>query len=174
MKKTVLWLALFANVIVSPFVSAVEPVDETRLELIRTHCIAAQATMQRVLRSDTVARINRGRSYEEMVKLLAAFNSRAALNTYDASTLVQATAQFESEFAAFKSTWLVYETTLRDGIRMNCRERPADYYDSLTQVRQRRAELTAHIDRMNQLLDTYDVGFDAIRLEIAAKEVPRD
>lgn len=169
MKKAVLFLAITLSTLVSPFVSAAEPLDETRLQLVRNHCVAAQATLQQVLRSDTVTRINRGRSYEETVKLLAAFNSRAALNTYDASRLVQTTALFEAEFTAFKSSWIAYETSLREALRIKCQEQPNEFYAALVKTRELRVRLTAHIAVLSQLLDTYKTGFDEIRTDIMSR-----
>lgn len=166
MKRIVLLVAVMLNVLVSPFVSAVEPIDATRLQLVRDHCVSAQAALQRVLRGDTVVRINRGRSYEEMIKLLSALNSRAALNTYDASRLVQTAALFEAEFGAFKSTWISYETSLRETLRYKCQEQPEAFYASLARTREYRTQLTSHIGALGQLLDTYKSGFDELRAQI--------
>lgn len=156
--------------LVSPSVSAAESLDDTRLTLVRQHCVAAQATMQQVLRSDTAVRINRGRSYEELIKLLAAFNSRAALNTYDVSALVQTTSQIETEFDAFKSTWIGYETSLKEGLRIRCQEQPQQFYDSLAKTRGLRASLTGHIDNLGRQLDAYRQGFEDVRTRVADRE----
>lgn len=156
-------------VIGSHFVSALEPLTDARIEIIRQNCTEAQATMQRVLRSDTASRVNRGRAYEQTIKLLAAFNSRAALNTYNVPGLIDSTATFESEFSAFKDTYIAYDNALRDALNIKCSEQPVTFYDALHKARDQRALLVTHITAMNHLLDTYDAGLTDITNQINAK-----
>lgn len=169
MKRIGFLLATALVVLVSPFVSAAEPLDDTRIEIIRQNCSDAQVTLQRVLRSDTASRVNRGRAYEETIKLLAAFNSRAALNTYNIPDLIESTASFEAEFVAFKATYIKYDESLKNTLRIKCTEQPVTFYDSLTKTRELRAALAVHITSMNRLLDTYDTGLTRITGEIKTK-----
>lgn len=166
MKRFGLFLSTTLVVIVSPFVSAAEPLDDARIEIIRQSCRSAQTTMQQVLRSDTAARVNRGRAYEETIKLLAAFNSRAAFNTYNVPGLIESTAAYEAEFVAFKATYINYDTSLKNTLRINCIDQPVTFYDSLTRTKELRAGLTAHIVKMDQLLDTYNAGLLEINVQI--------
>lgn len=158
MKRFGLCLSVAMVVLVSPFVSAVEPLNEARVEVIRQNCSSAQVSMQRVLRSDTASRLNRGRAYEETIKLLAAFNSRAAINTFNVPVLIQTTADFESEFSAFKTSYIVYDTSMKETLRIKCSEQPVTFYDSLTKTREQRAKLHAHINKMNEYFDAYATG----------------
>ncbi|HXH04893.1 MAG TPA: hypothetical protein VNI82_00515 [Candidatus Nitrosotenuis sp.] len=169
MKRLGLILTFALVALASPFVFAAEPLDDARVEIIKQNCSQAQATMQRVLRSDTATRINRGRAYEEMIKLLAAFNSRAAINTLNVPDLIQTTAAFETEFIAFKSSYTSYDISAKDTLRIKCQEQPVTFYDSLTRVRENRAALAAHIVKMNEHLEAYTVGLDDVASQIELK-----
>lgn len=171
MKRIGLIISTALVILVSPGVSAVEPLDVTRLELVRAGCVSAQTTMQHVLRSDTVARINRGRAYESTIKLLAAFNSRAALNTFDVSSMVQITAQFESELRAFKSGWIDYETSLKDTLRIRCQEEPQVFYDALVKTRTLRGDMTQRIVKLDTLLVNYDQGLTSIQAQVISRAI---
>ncbi|MBC7746437.1 hypothetical protein H7Y40_00440 [Pedobacter sp.] len=169
MKRFGLLLSTALVVLVSPFVSAVEPLDDARIEIIRQNCTEAQVTIQQVLRSDTASRVNRGRAYEETIKLLAAFNSRAALNTYNVPDLIESTALFESEFSAFKTTYINYDIALKDTLKIKCTEQPVTFYDALTKTREKRAALALHITTMDRLLDTYETGLVEVSSQIKVK-----
>jgi hypothetical protein len=170
MKRFGLLVSVALVVLVSPFVSAAEPLDDARIEIIRQHCQEAQVTMQRVLRSDTAARVNRGRAYEETIKLLAAFNSRAAFNTYNVPGLIESTAAFEDEFNDFKSTYISYDTSVKNILRIKCTEQPVTFYDSLTRIREQRAALHGHILKMDEHLDTYNLGLTEIMVQVKERE----
>ena len=135
MKRYILGLILFSVVAFSAPVQAVDPIEDSRIDLIRSVCISSQGAMQRVLVSDRVTRINRGRAYEDTVKLLAAFNSRAALNTYNVSDLVANTATLETQFGKFKNQYLDYEQKLKIVIDVDCKDRPAEFYNNLQRAR---------------------------------------
>lgn len=169
MKRAGLLLSTALVVLVSPFVSAQAPFDDARVEVIRQNCTAAQVVMQRILRSDTASRLNRGRAYEETTKLFAAFNSRAAINRYNVPELVQASADFEKEFSAFRVTYIGYDTSMKEALRIRCQEQPVTFYDALTKVRENRAKLAAHVTKLSQTMTTYKTGLADVQTQITQR-----
>lgn len=143
-------------------VYAVEPIEDSRIDLIRNNCVAAQGAMQRVLASDRVTRINRGRAYEDTLRLLAAFNSRASLNTYNVSELVEYTSTLETQFTAFKTQYLDYEQKLKSVIDMNCKDQPAEFYNNLQRARAARESIQKSIDNIDKTLTDYRTGLDKV------------
>lgn len=169
MKRAGLLIATALVVLVSPFVSAAEPLDDARVEVIRQNCETAQVSMQRVLRSDAATRINRGRVYEETTKLMAAFNSRAAINRYNVPQLVQATADFDKNFLEFKLSYITYDIGMKEALRIKCRDQPVTFYDALTKVREERVRLSQHVNGLSAALAAYDEGLEVVRAEIAER-----
>lgn len=160
MKRYIFGLLIFSFVALSAPAHAVDPIEDSRIDLIRSVCVSSQGSMQRVLVSDRVTRINRGRAYEDTLKLLAAFNSRAALNTYDVSGLVANTSVLESQFSKFKTQYLDYEQKLKVVIDVNCKEQPAEFYNNLQRARASREALQAMIADIDKTLGEYHTNLD--------------
>lgn len=170
MKKAGIIFAIILSVTVSPFVSAAEPLSDAHLAVIRQNCTEAQATMQRILRSDTASRVNRGRAYEEMIKLIAAFNSRAAYNTYNVPQLIASTANYENEFSAFKTGYISYEESMKSTIKMKCADQPQAFYEALVKTRDLRSALATKIKTMDQLMGDYEKGLIQLGEQLASGE----
>lgn len=160
MKRYLTGLIIFALLLTTSPVHAVDPIEDSRIDLIRSVCVSAQGTMQRVLVSDRVTRVNRGRAYEDTLKLLSAFNSRAALNAYNVSDLVANTSSLEKRFGSFKDLYLAYEQNLKVVIDMDCKQQPAEFYNNLQRARASRNDVQAAIAAIDQKLDEYRINLD--------------
>lgn len=137
----------------APLVSA--DVDTNRTDMIRANCHAAQSTMQTVSRNETVVRINRGRAYDQILKLMHTFNARLAANNKSAPKLDEITADFEKEINKFRSSYNDYEDSINGAIKTNCASQPVAFYEGLVEARLRRSVLNARIKAMDGLLDHY-------------------
>lgn len=160
MKRHLIGIAFVVAAVMAVPAYAVDPIEDSRIELIRNNCTAAQGAMQRVLASDRVTRINRGRAYEDTLRLLAAFNSRASLNTYNVSELVAHTATLEKQFTTFKGQYLDYEQKLRVVIDMNCKDQPAEFYNNLQRTRTSRDAIQQAISSIDKTLADYRTSLD--------------
>lgn len=159
-KITLLGLAslLVATTLFSP-VNAQEATEniltEQKVSIIRANCQAAQGILQRVQRNDIVTRTNRGRSYEATLTLMAAFNSRAALNKINEPRLVQATAQLQSKFVEFYDHYTKHQNDLKAVLAIKCKEKPEEFYQLLTTARSSRIRLKSDVDQMSVLIKDY-------------------
>lgn len=163
MKKLSLFACLLA-VLASPMVSAeAEPLTDRQIDIIRANCLSAQSTMQQLQRSEAATRVNRGRGYESISKLMAALNSRVALKKLNAPGLNSSTAEMQKRFNSFKDDYSTYEDSLNTLVKMPCSEQPVTFYDTLTNVRQLRARVADDIDGINEMLDNYQTGVDSLR-----------
>jgi hypothetical protein len=160
-KRYIFGLIIFSVVAFSTPAQAVDPIEDSRIDLIRSVCISSQGAMQRVLVSDRVTRINRGRAYEDTLKLLAAFNSRASLNTYNVSDLVANTSSLETQFGKFKTQYLDYEQKLKVVIAVDCKEQPAEFYNNLQRARASREALQVTISDIDKTLVEYRTNLDS-------------
>ncbi len=133
-----------------------EPITPEKIELIKTHCESAQTSIQRLQRSDIVTRTNRGRGYENTLRLMAALNSRMALNSLSQPRMTELTSQLQTTFNQFYGHYTEYETNLERSLRINCKDQPVAFYQQLSKVRQLRAQLKKDVDEMGQYIVQYD------------------
>ena len=164
--------ALMASLLVvlaSPGVNAAaEPLSDTQIEMVRQNCLAAQSSMQRLEQTEAVSRRNRGVSYESTLRLMAALNSRIAINKLNAPDLSTLTAEVDKKRAEFVEKYLAYNNSFTVTMRLsNCRAQPVTFYDYLTQTRQLRTELSSVIDDIDRLLDSYQTGLNELKSGMA-------
>ncbi len=127
-----------------------------KVQYIKDNCVSAQTALQRIQRADLVTRTNRGRSYEYILRLTASLNSRIAFNNLNQPRMVAAASEAKSQFILFYGHYTDYEASINKTLRIKCSEQPENYYNSLTDVRQKRALLTADIEALRTLIDEYD------------------
>src|SRR6266550_2796150 len=78
--------------------SAEAPSDD----LIKSKCSNSQFALQQIEKRDAVSRINRGRSYDQMLRQVSAFNSRFAYNKISSPDLIQLTSDIQGAVDAFR------------------------------------------------------------------------
>lgn len=171
MKRTVLFMAALLSVVVSPMVRAESvPLTDEHIASIRVSCADAKQGILQVQRTEAVTRVNRGREYEDVLKLLAAFNSRVVLNKLDAPLLTSTTSKMQTKFADFQRHYLAYANRLDDTLEINCKEAPVSFYDNLTAAREARALVASDIREMSRLLDQYQQGLNEMKTILAERE----
>lgn len=168
-------LACIASVLVllcAPNVNAAaEPLSDSQIEAIRQSCVLAQSTMQRLEQSEAVSRRNRGVSYESTLKLMAALNSRIAINKLEAPTLSAITAEISKKRAEFVENYLSYNNSFNVAMKLpNCRQQPVTFYDLLAQTRELRLKLSTNIDNINELLDRYQTSLTTLKNSLDATQ----
>lgn len=165
-------MASLLVVLASPNVNAAaEPLNDTQIEMIRQNCLAAQGSMQRLEQSEAVSRRNRGVSYESALRLMAALNSRIAINKLNAPNLSSITSDVEKKRTEFTEKYLAYNNSFTVTMKLaNCREQPVTFYDYLTQTRELRTALSSTIDDIDRLLDQYQVELDSLKANVASTQ----
>ena len=144
-------------------------VTAKQIEVIRQNCLDAQVSMQRLQYSDAAARINRGSSYEAIVsKLVAPFNSRAALNRLQATPqLLDITNRLERTFTDFKKHYTAYEESLSAALALKCQDQPVTFYDRLGDTRAMRQQLATDITQLSRLFAEYQKAIESITKTVA-------
>ena len=107
-----------------------EPIDQ-HMAAIRVGCVDALQGMLQVQRSEAATRVNRGREYEALLKLVAAFNSRVVLNKLDAPALTGAASRMQSRFSQFQRHYIEYADKMDTALNINCKEAPVTFYDKI-------------------------------------------
>lgn len=165
--KAALYFAVFLTVLTAPLVSAeAQPLADTQIEIIRQNCTQAQQILQRLQHSEAAARVNRGRSYETTIRLMASFNSRVALNKLNAPNLSVVTSQIGDKFDAFRTDYIAYDDQLEVVLRLKCSAQPVTFYDELTLAREARAKVAKDIQDIDNLLDQYQDALNELKADI--------
>jgi hypothetical protein len=145
---------LMTNFVVTNFALAANLTDEQK-EKITENCQVAQSTLQRIGNSDTTARINRGRDYDQVLKLLYAMNTRVSSNNITEPRLTELTKQFEEKLADFRSNYNKHNDNLKSTYEMNCSRNVNTFYDNLNKTRDSRAVINADIVGLDTIIDNY-------------------
>jgi len=165
MKKFVicLMIVLVAAVAVVPLVWA-EELSVASLNTIRTNCVAAQSDIQRIGRNDTISRVNRGRSYDAILKLFDAMNTRAANNNIDEPQLAEIAQSFELEVQNFRNKYNSYSSAYKASVSVDCVGRPTEFYNLLVRTRASRLELHNSINKLDGLINNYKAAVSGLVL----------
>lgn len=146
MKRLLAVIAIASLVLAGTHVSAqvadAPLMTEEHIERIRNNCVKAQSTLSRLHASDALLRVNRGQLYESIsTKLMTPLNSRIALGSLDSLKLPAIASQYDRQLASFRLTYQQYEESMSRTLKLNCKNQPVAFYDSVAETRAKR-ELT--------------------------------
>lgn len=168
MKRALLLISAFLAVAVSPMVNAqtAQPLTDQYIASIRIGCADALQGILQVQRTEAATRVNRGREYEALLRLVASFNSRVVLNQIDAPALTATASRMQDRFALFQQHYLDYADKIDATLDINCKEAPITFYDNLTAAREARAVVANDVIEMDKLLDEYQQGLNTLKAEL--------
>ena len=156
MKKgiMIIFSLLVVSLAVGQSVAAAELSDRHK-QRIAEACPAAQSTLQRISSSDTTARINRGRDYDQVLKLFYAMNTRVASNNIAEPMLAQLTKSFEDRLNDFRNDYNKFNDQLKSTYELDCKNHVNTFYDSLVKTRSGRATVNSHISQLDNIINDY-------------------
>ena len=160
MKKFVIGVVVL-SFITSSVVFA-EPTD-VNLDIIRTNCNAARSTIQRVVSGDKTSRINRGRAYDRMSRLMINFSERLRQNGIDNRKFVGIANEFSQATASFRTNYDDYKISIDGVINRECVSRPADFYEDLLVARDKRRKLNDNTIHLNEIAERYKSAVSELR-----------
>jgi len=166
MKLLITTLALFGvlatAILASQTVYAQGALSEAHVERIRQNCVSAQTTLLRIHTNDTLLRVNRGQLYELIsTKLMAPLNSRIALGRFEGLQLAATTIDYDRQREIFTADYLQYDDAMTRAIKINCTERPSEFYETLQLARERRYKLHEDTKALTVLLESYKGEFES-------------
>ncbi len=155
--------------LLSPLVSAdAVPLSEQHIAVIRANCSAAQQDIQAFRRTELVTRSNRSNKYEDILRLMAAFNARASINKINISDQTLLVSQFEAKLNTFRQVdYKHYDEMLGDIVSINCSSDPVKFYNSLTALRDQRTVINQDIKDMDAQLDQFGTLVNGVRTSLA-------
>lgn len=137
------------------------PMTEAHIQRIRDNCSEAQSALSQLHATDALLRVNRGQLYESIsTKLMEPFDSRLALNNYNAPDLVSIAADYDRQLTDFRSKYQQYEESMSATLAINCRNQPVAFYDSVTATRTQRDQVHQSALALHALITNYQQAFE--------------
>jgi len=132
-----------------------DTLSDEMLDTIRARCSNSQFALQQIEKRDAVSRINRGRAYDQMLRQLSAFNSRFAYNKISSPDLIQYTTELQDAINSFRSSYDKYDTDIANALKVNCKEKPSEYYAVIVKAREDRNTVGAQVSKIEELIGKY-------------------
>lgn len=132
-----------------------EDLTSDKLDLIKSRCSNSQVALQQIEKRDAVSRINRGRAYDQMLRQVSAFNSRFAYNKVSSPDLIQITSDLQGAVDTFRASYDKYDTDVSDAMKINCKQKPADYYSMILKARDDRSAVGEEVGKIVDLMTQY-------------------
>lgn len=150
-----------ATALAAQSVNAQTSLPESQVENIRQNCVTAQTTLSQLHVSDALLRVNRGTLYENIsTKLMAQLNSRIALNRLEGIRMSSITLEYDRQREIFRTSYIRYEESMSNTLKINCAEKPVEFYESVELTRQQRNALHESTLAITALLSDYKTAFE--------------
>lgn len=153
---------------------ALQPTGATPVDRLQARCDTIRPLVRRLHTSDALLRVNIGQAYNSMSqRLMARLNSRLALSRLDSAQLVAITARFETARTAFGAAYDEYEQALSALTKIDCRQKPTDFYQQLLMARDARYKVSKNVQNLNDIISDYRVAVETLRQSMRSKDAPR-
>ncbi len=144
----------------SPSVSAAsEPLSDEQRVAIKSQCSQIKSSLGQLHASDALLRVNRGQVYESLSsKIMYPFVARLSSNGLDSKALNARAAQYKHELSQFRADYILYEQKLSETLRVDCRQKPEDFYRVLMEARSLRQVVHKDVQNLHRTIDDYGVS----------------
>lgn len=123
---------------------------------ITDHCESIKESLKVVQRNDARARVYLGGKYETILnKYVTPLNVRLVENSLSTTSLIESQNTLASGKAKFANDYVEYQQKLEDLVAMDCKNNPAEFYEKLEGVRQKRKKVEQDVQKMKSALTEY-------------------
>ncbi len=137
---------------------------DDQLTRIRGNCETIGSSLRQLHANDALTRVNRGRVYERVSnKLMTPLNSRIVVNRLDASSLVRVTSEYEKHLSDFRTNYQLYEESMTELLKIDCRTQPARFYDALLKARLNRGKVYESTQQLTRDAEDYHGALEEFR-----------
>lgn len=162
-------LTLVAAVLtVSLAVSAHAQAQEVELpaehrDHIVANCATIKSTLTRIHTNDGPSYVNRNQTYFSISdKLIARFNGRLALSTYDVTQFSRLARDYNAALSSFRIVFGRYDDSMKNLLKIDCTKQPGQFYAAVATVREQRNELHEAVARINTMIEQYGQAVAAL------------
>lgn len=140
----------------------------SQLRLVRSQCQSVRSTLQRIQHNDALLRVNAGQAYNTIsTNLIAKLNSRLALAQIDSSRMVVIARDYEEARKAFAQQYNEYESSLATLVKMDCTDKPDEFYAQLIKTRDARRQVSESVTTMGKLAADYRVAVEQLKTKLS-------
>ncbi len=140
---------------------------------VQSNCASVQTSLDSLQRHDLVARINRGRAYQDVLDQIQAFNSRLRNNGFDAVPFETQFERIGSRVTEFRSRYTHYDDLITSLRQVSCTNKPDDFISLLAQVRTDRVIVGGSVTAIEGALADYRQLIAELQVDLApAKDTP--
>ena len=156
-KAAILGLVIVLSVCLSFFIEAsAQSANQQQISKIKINCSSIKNTLNQLLVSDALLRVNMGQRYELVsTKLMDRFNSRVASNSFNIDNLSAASSSYRSQLDIFRADYMSYEENLASTVKIDCINQPGEFYDSLMSTRAKRAQVYNDVTGLDYKINQY-------------------
>lgn len=159
-------LLMFLQVVVVDVPSTMA-ITEAQSKAIAGRCDAIKEDLKKVQKEDARTRVYLGGYYETILtKFITPLNVRLVENNLSSAGLVENQNDFAASKTVFASDFVNYQQGLEELVGMGCKEKPGEFYDKLTVVRQKRKTMVQDALKMRSLISEHVRLVDGLKGKI--------
>jgi len=151
---TIFALAAYMAAPIAAFAQAASLTSD-QLQAISANCDNIKVSLNQLDRTDTVARINRGRDYDQVLMQITAFDNRLAHNKIDTSEFAQVATLLQASVDQFRAEYNTYENQLSVAAGADCKSKPLDFYADLVKARESRSAVAGQVATIASVMADY-------------------
>ena len=147
------FLVVFAILVVSLIALPVSAIAKNQEEAISDHCESIRNSLKTIQKNDAKARVHLGGRYETILsRFLVPLNVRLVENNLPSADLVENQNDFADTKVVFTNDYIEYQQNLEELVAMDCKNQPAEFYEKLVKVRQKRKTMEQDVMKMRTLI----------------------
>lgn len=158
-----------AGLVIWPHIATAQTTPNSPpLHLVRSQCQSIRSILQRIQHNDALLRVNAGQAYNTIsTNLIAKLNSRLALAQIDSSRMVVIARDYEEARKAFAQQYNEYESNLATLVKMDCTDKPSEFYAQLIKTRDARQQVSESVVTMSKLATDYRVAVEQLKVKLS-------
>ena len=155
MKKKILFFC-FAIFMVFCQCLPVTAISEEQKSAIVENCGSIKETLRDIQKEDSRIRVYLGGYYETILtNFIKPFNVRLLKNNLSTTGLVQNQNDFADAKVLFSNDFISYQQGLEELINIDCKNKPEDFYNKLSNVREKRKIMSQDVLKVRSLISQH-------------------
>ena len=128
-------------------------VTENQEKAIVEHCTEIKEQLKNTQKNDARTRVHLGGRYETILsKFMMPLNVRLIENNIPNAELVENQNGFTEARKAFNGDYINYQQGLEELVAMDCKNKPAEFYEKLSEVRKKRKTVEQDTVKLRKLI----------------------
>lgn len=155
-KKGISFYCIILLMFCQVFAPNVGAITEVQSNAIVKHCDTIKEDLKKVQKEDARVRVYLGGYYETiLMKFITPLNVRLVENNLSSASLVENQNKFAASKTTFADDFITYQQGLEELVGMDCKEKPEEFYEKLTIVRQKRKTMAQDVLKMRSLISEH-------------------